>query len=80
MKLIHFFLLLSATIEVLPTPSAQVGYGPEGRNYVAYIPVPMSGDEDDQGDYFYDDQDYLEEEEEDEYIDCLLYTSPSPRD
>ena len=48
----------------LPTPEARIGLGPEARNYVAYIPVPLNDDED-EGDYeddeYYDDEDYEDE-------------------
>ena len=48
----------------LPTPEARIGLGPEARNYVAYIPVPLNDDEDegdDEDDEYYDDEDYEDE-------------------
>ena len=58
--------------EELPTPSPQVG--PEARNYVAYIPVPINeGEEEDEyyddDDEYYDDDDYYEDDDEYYYED-----------
>ena len=54
--------------EKLPTPSSRIG-GPEARNYVAYIPVPINEGEDEEED---DDDEYYDEDDEyydDEYYD-----------
>ena len=60
--------------ETLPTPLSQIG--PQARNYVAYIPVPISDDETEDEDYEYDDDEYKDDDEEyydddddDEYYD-----------
>lgn len=56
-------------IEILPQPMAQ-SQGPQPRNYVAYIPVPISDDEEEseeyeEDEYYYDeDEEYYYEEEE----------------
>ena len=54
-------------LELLPTPSkfhqSDSMTSPEGRNYVAYIPVPINGDDEE------DDEDYDEEYEDDEYYE-----------
>ena len=49
--------------ESLPQPLPQTGAQP--RNYVAYIPVPISDDEDEEeGDEYYDDdEEYYDDEE-----------------
>ena len=49
--------------EVLPQSSAQLG--PEARNYVAYIPVPINEGEEEEDDEYYDEDDeyYYEDEE-----------------
>ena len=48
------------TKETLPQAVPQVG--PQPRNYVAYIPVPISDDEDE-----YEEEEYEDEYEEDDY-------------
>ena len=60
--------------ETLPNPLPQIG--PQARNYVAYIPVPISDDEAEDDDYEeYDDDEYKDDDEEyyeddeDEYYD-----------
>ena len=54
--------------EMLPTPLPLTG--PEARNYVAYIPVPLNDDEeseeDDDTEYYYDEDEYYDEYEEEE--------------
>ena len=70
---------------LLPQPMAQ--HGAEPRNYVAYIPVPISDDEEEGEDeeYYDDDEYYEEDEEEDEYEDEYYYeeedtdVKPPPR-
>ena len=58
--------------EPLPKPSkyhqGDSMQSPEGRNYVAYIPVPINNDDDDEEEYDdeYEDDEYYDEEE-DEY-------------
>ena len=49
--------------ESLPQPLPQTGAQP--RNYVAYIPVPISDDDDDEDDdeYYEDDDEYYDDEE-----------------
>ena len=49
--------------EELPVPASQIG--PEARNYVAYIPVPINDDEEDEEDEEYYDE--YDEYYEDEY-------------
>ena len=51
-------------VETLPTPLPQ--RGPQARNYVAYIPVPISDDENEDDEYYDEDED---EYDEDEYYD-----------
>lgn len=59
-------------VENEPLPQALPQIGPQSRNYVAYIPVPISDDEEDEedsdDDYYddeeYEDYEYYEEEEE----------------
>ena len=50
------------SIETLPVPLPQSAAQP--RNYVAYIPVPISDDEDEEDDeeYYDDDEEYYDEE------------------
>jgi hypothetical protein len=52
------------TAEALPTPEKQVG--PEARNYVAYIPVPINDGEDEDEDADSNDDEEEEEDEESE--------------
>merc|ERR1719394_1439952 len=55
----------SKNAEKLPIPQQQVG--PEARNYVAYIPVPINDDEEDEeydDEYYDDDEEYYEDEED----------------
>ena len=66
-----FPLFPPAAPEPLPSPEKFQ----QGRSYVAYIPVPIGGsdedeDEDDEDEYEdeeYEDDDYYDEDEEDEY-------------
>ena len=61
--------------ETLPEALPQIGAQP--RNYVAYIPVPISDDEDDEeyedeedyedDDYYEDEDEYYYDEDEEEY-------------
>ena len=52
--------------EELPKPAAQTG--PEARNYVAYIPVPINDDDEDD-EYYYDDDDEYYDEDDEYYYD-----------
>ena len=65
--------------EELPKPISQTG--PEARNYVAYIPVPINDDEEE--DEYYDETEYYDDEEyddEDEYYeDDEYYDDPPPK-
>ena len=65
-------------IELLPIPSkyhqGDVIQSPEARNYVAYIPVPINNDDEDEDEYDedYEDEEYYDEDyedEEDEYYE-----------
>ena len=47
--------------ESLPQPLPQTAAQP--RNYVAYIPVPISDDEDEGDEYYDDDEEYYDDEE-----------------
>ena len=47
--------------ESLPQPLPQTGAQP--RNYVAYIPVPISDDEEEGDEYYDDDEEYYDDEE-----------------
>ena len=56
-------------LETLPVPSSMLQ--PEARNYVAYIPVPLNDDEendseDEDKEYYDEDDEYYEDEEEEE--------------
>ena len=54
--------------ETLPIPLPQIG--PQARNYVAYIPVPISDDEAEDEDYEeYDDDDEYRDDDEEYYYD-----------
>ena len=61
----------TTAVETLPTPLPQ--RGPQARNYVAYIPVPISDDENEDDEYYdededeYDDDDEYYDDDEDEY-------------
>ena len=62
--------------ELLPTPlkyhQGDSMPSPEGRNYVAYIPVPINNeDEDDEDEYDdeYEDDEYYDDDEDEEYED-----------
>ena len=64
---------------MLPTPSkyhqSDEMTSPEGRNYVAYIPVPINGDDEDDNEEYdeeYEDDEYYEEDDE-EYDDEEYY-------
>ena len=60
--------------ESLPQPLPQTAAQP--RNYVAYIPVPISDDEDDVEDddeYYDDEEEYYDDEDEDEYDEDEYY-------
>ena len=64
--------------ETLPVP--EKFRGPEPRNYVAYIPVPLNDDEED--DYDDDEEDYYDEEDyeyEDEDEEDYYYDEPVDR-
>ena len=58
---------------LLPQALPQIGAAPQPRNYVAYIPVPISDDEDDEyeddEEYYEDDEEYYEDDEEYYYED-----------
>ena len=65
-------------IEILPIPSkyhqGDVIQSPEARNYVAYIPVPINNEDEDEEEYGedYEDEEYYDEDyedEEDEYYE-----------
>lgn len=62
-------LLDSNASQPLPTPLPQRDSGAQPRNYVAYIPVPIS-DEDEEDEY-YDEEEYDDEyyDEDDEYYE-----------
>ena len=71
----HFLLIAT---EFLPAPlkyhKRRSMQAPEPRNYVAYIPVPINNDDDDEEDY---DEDYGEDEyyedDDEEYDDEYYY-------
>ena len=52
--------------ESLPTP-LPLRDGAQARNYVAYIPVPISDDEDEDDEYYDDDEE--NDEDEDDYYE-----------
>ena len=61
-----FFLLSSPPAATSPEPLPDPAKFQQGRSYVAYIPVPIGGsDEDDEEDDEYDEDEY----EDDEYYD-----------
>ena len=72
----------SENAEKLPIPQQQVG--PEARNYVAYIPVPINDDEEDEeydDEYYDDDEEYYDDDEyyEDEEDEPPKKKKPSKR-
>ena len=64
--------------ELLPAPSKYHQrssiQSPEARNYVAYIPVPINSDDEEEEDYDeeYEDDEYYDEDDE-EYEDEYYY-------
>ena len=65
--------------EKLPNPSSRIS-GPEARNYVAYIPVPINEgeDEEEEDDEYYDDSDEYYDDDEEYYDEDEYYEEDEP--